>query len=96
VRLLGEDSARLAPPVRNTDDVAVKGWTVVFQGERIQADLVAAVLQADGVRVEVFGDHAYGVGINLTDARVMVPDDQAAAARELIREAGDQPSDPEV
>jgi hypothetical protein len=76
--------------------VAVKGWTTVFQGGRIQADLVAAVLQADGVRVEVFGDHAYGVGINLTDARVMVPDDQAAAARELIRQAGDQPSDPEV
>jgi Putative prokaryotic signal transducing protein len=76
--------------------VSVKGWTVVFQGGRIQADLVAAVLQADGVRVEVFGDHAYGVGINLTDARVMVPDDQAAAARELIRQAGDQPSEPEV
>jgi hypothetical protein len=76
--------------------MAVKGWTVVFQGGRIQADLVAAVLQADGLRVEVFGDHAYGVGINLTDARVMVPDDQAATARELIRQAGDQPSDPEV
>ena len=65
-------------------------------GGRIQADLVAAVLQADGVRVEVFGDHAYGVGINLTDARVMVPDDQAEVARELIRQAGDTPLDPEV
>jgi hypothetical protein len=76
--------------------VSVKGWTVVFIGGRIQADLVAAVLQADGVRVEVFGDHAYGVGINLTDARVMVPDDQAEAARKLIRQAGDTPLDPEV
>jgi hypothetical protein len=76
--------------------VSVKGWTVVFMGGRIQADLVAAVLQADGVRVEVFGDHAYGVGINLTDARVMVPDDQAEAARRLIRQAGDTPLDPEV
>jgi hypothetical protein len=76
--------------------VSVKGWTVVFIGGRIQADLVAAVLQADGVRVEVFGDHAYGVGINLTDARVMVPDDQAEAARRLIRQAGDTPLDPEV
>ena len=65
-------------------------------GGRLQADLVAAVLQADGVRVEVFGDHAYGVGINLTDARVMVPDDQAEAARRLIRQAGDTPLDPEV
>ena len=76
--------------------MSVKGWTVVFIGGRIQADLVAAVLQADGVRVEVFGDHAYGVGINLTDARVMVPDDQAEAARRLIRQAGDTPLDPEV
>ena len=76
--------------------MSVKGWTVVFMGGRIQADLVAAVLQAEGVRVEVFGDHAYGVGINLTDARVMVPDDQAEAARRLIQQAGDTPLDPEV
>ena len=72
--------------------MAVKGWSVVFRGERIQADLVAAVLQADGLRVEVFGDHAYGVGVNLTDARVMVPDEQAKTAREIIREAEHQPA----
>jgi Putative prokaryotic signal transducing protein len=76
--------------------MAVKGWQVVFRGDRIQADLLAAVLQADGVRVEVFGDNAYGVGINLTDARVMVPDEQAEAARELIRAADATPIDPEV
>ena len=78
--------------------MGVKGWSVVFRGERIQADLVAAVLQADGLRVEVFGDHAYGVGVNLTDARVMVPDEQAQAARDLIRAAEQQPAggDPEV
>ena len=80
--------------------MGVKGWQVVFRGERIQADLVAAVLQADGLRVEVFGDHAYGVGINLTDARVLVPDDQVRFARALIEQAdaaGGQPSGwPEV
>ena len=78
--------------------MGVKGWSVVFRGERIQADLVAAVLQADGLRVEVFGDHAYGVGVNLTDARVMVPDEQAIAAREIIRQAEQQPAgdEPEV
>ena len=76
--------------------MGVKGWSVVFRGERIQADLVAAVLQADGLRVEVFGDHAYGVGVNLTDARIMVPDDQAEAARNLIRQAEQTPSEPEV
>jgi threonine dehydratase len=73
----------------------VKGWTIVFRGGRIQADLVAAVLQADGLRVEVFGDHAYGVGINLTDAVIMVPDDQAETAREIIRQADEEP-EPEV
>jgi hypothetical protein len=78
--------------------VGVRGWSVVFRGERIQADLVAAVLQADGLLVEVFGDHAYGVGVNLTDARVMVPDDQAETARDLIRQAEQQPTEgePEV
>jgi Putative prokaryotic signal transducing protein len=69
---------------------------VVFRGERIQADLVAAVLQADGLRVEVFGDHAYGVGVNLTAARVMVPDEQAEAARQLILQAEETPSEPDV
>ncbi len=77
--------------------MTVKGWSVVFEGDRIQADLIAAVLQADGLRVEVFGDHAYGVGINLTPARVLVPDDQAETARELIRQAEQQaPSEPDV
>ena len=74
----------------------VKGWSIVFRGGRIQADLVAAVLQADGLRVEVFGDHAYGVGINLTDAVIMVPDDQAETAREIIRQANDLPVEPDV
>ena len=76
--------------------MGVKGWTVVWQGERIQADLIAAVLQADGLRVEVLGDHAYGVGVNLTLARVMVPDDQAESGRELIRQAEQQPAEPDV
>jgi hypothetical protein len=76
--------------------MAVKGWSVVFRGERIQADLVAAVLQADGLRVEVFGDHAYGVGVNLTDARVLVPDEQAQTARELIQQAEETRVEPEV
>lgn len=77
--------------------MSVRGWSLVFRGERIQADLVAAVLQAEGLRVEVFGDHAYGVGINLTDARVLVPDEQAETALELIRQAeAQEPAEPDV
>ena len=75
--------------------MGVKGWVVVFRGERIQADLIAAVLQANGLRVEVFGDHSYGVGINFTDAQVLVPDEQAEQARDLIREAEQEPANAE-
>jgi len=75
--------------------VGVKGWTIVFTGHRMQADLLAAVLEAQGVRVEVFGDTGYGVGIDFTDARLMVPDGEAAAARRLIREAEKAPVEPE-
>ena len=67
--------------------MGVSGWTVVYKGERFQAEIIAAALEAEGLTAEVFGDTAYGVGINLTDARLMVPDDQAATARRVIREA---------
>jgi hypothetical protein len=75
--------------------VAVKGWTVVYRGNRIQADVLAAVLEAHGIRVEVFGDTAYGVGIDFTDAQALVPDAQASAARRLIKEAETTPPDPD-
>ena len=68
--------------------MGVKGWEEVFRGERLQADLLAAVLDANGIRVEVFGDHAYSAAVNFTEARIMVPDVQAERARELIQ-AGD-------
>ena len=68
---------------------------MVFKGERFQAEIVAAALQADGLRVEVFGDNAYGVGIDLTAARLMVPDDQAETARRLIQAAQDAPASPD-
>ena len=69
------------------DGVTVKGWEVVFRGERLQADLVAAVLEANGIKVEVFGDTAYSVAVNFTEAQVLVPDDRADQARELIKQA---------
>lgn len=75
--------------------MAVKGWTVVYLGHRLQADLLAAVLEAHGIRVEVFGDTAYGMGIDFTDARALVPDEQASAARRLIKEAEKAPPEPE-
>jgi hypothetical protein len=72
--------------------MGVEGWTVVFKGERIQAEIVAASLQAEGLHPEVFGDNAYGVGIDLTEARLMVPDDEADTARRVIKNAESKPS----
>jgi aspartokinase len=67
--------------------MGVEGWQVVFRGERLQADLVAAVLDANGIPAEVFGDTAYSAAMNFTEARIMVPDAQARQAFELIRKA---------
>jgi len=75
--------------------VSVKGWTVVYRGSRIQAEIIAAALQADGLAPEVFGDSAYGVGVDLTDARLMVPDGQASHARRLIERAEQEPAEPD-
>ena len=71
--------------------MSVKGWDTVFRGERLQAELVAAVLEANGITVEVFGDTAYSVAVNFTEARVVVPAESAEAARELIKQAEAQP-----
>ncbi len=67
--------------------MTVKGWEVVFKGERLQADLVAAVLASNGIKVEVFGDTAYSVAVNLTEARVFVPEDWVEQAREVLKQA---------
>lgn len=76
--------------------MGMKGWSVVYRGERIKAEIIVAALQADGLDAEVFGDNAYGVGIDLTEARIVVPDDQAEMARKLIQEAEGQPSSEDV
>src|SRR6266851_9489681 len=74
-------------PLARMGLMGVKGWEVVFRGERLKADLIAAVLESNGIRVEVFGDHAYSAAMNFTEARIMVPDVQAERARELISAA---------
>ena len=66
--------------------MTVKGWEVVFKGERLQADLVAAVLDAHGIKVEVFGDTAYSVAVNFTEAKVFVPEDSVERAKEVLKE----------
>jgi hypothetical protein len=67
------------------------GWEVVYKGERLQADLIAAVLGANGIKVEVFGDTGYSVAMNFTEARVLVPQEAAEQARDLISKGEDAP-----
>ena len=71
--------------------MSVKGWVVVYQGERIRADILRAVLEANGLRAEVFGDNAYGVGVDLSPARLLVPEDDAETARRMIQDAESAP-----
>jgi putative signal transducing protein len=76
--------------------VGVKGWTVVYEGQRLQADIVGAALEAEGLQVVVFGDNIYGAGIDFTPARIMVPDGQATTARRLIQKAEAAASEPDA
>ena len=71
--------------------MSVKGWVVVYLGERIRADILGAVLEANGLRAEVFGDNAYGVGVDLSPARLLVPEDDAETARRMIQDAESAP-----
>ena len=52
---------------------------------------MAAVLDAHGIKVEVFGDTAYSVAVNFTEAKVFVPEDSVEQAREVLKE---RPSPP--
>ena len=75
--------------------MSVKGWTVVYRGNRFQAEIIAAALQANGLTPEVFGDNAYGVMVDFSVARLLVPDGQAATARRLIKDAEEQRPEPD-
>ncbi len=64
--------------------MSFEGWTVVFGGDRIEAEIVASALQAQGLRAEVLG------------SRVLVPDDEAKIARRFVKDAehAPEPDDP--
>ena len=67
--------------------MSVKGWAVIFKGARLQAELLQAILDAEGIRSEVMSDTAYGAAIDLTEARLLVPEEQAGHARRRVKEA---------
>lgn len=62
--------------------MSVRGWTEVYAGGRTEADLLAAMLEARGLKVEVLGERG--------PVRVFVPDAEARLARELMHKAEEQ------
>ena len=65
---------------------APEGWDEVFSGACLEADLVQAVLEANGLRPVTRRLSAEGVwsGSVFEDCRVYVPVDQLRAAREVL------------
>ena len=68
-----------------------EGWGEVFSGACVEADLVHAVLEANGLRPITRQLSAQGVwsGSVFEDCRVYVPVDQLRAAREVLAEQRD-------
>jgi len=62
----------------------VKGWTVVFEGARWEADMVMAVLEAKGIRVETLGGMGEYLATNFYDSVVYVPDPEAGQAKAVL------------
>ena len=65
----------------------MSGWEVVLEGTRLEADLATAALEAAGLEARVLSDTgAYFPGATV-DSRVLVPAEQAEAAREILRQS---------
>jgi hypothetical protein len=65
----------------------VRGWTEVFDGPRLRAEIVAAALSAAGIEVSELGGMAQYSGLDFDTCKLFVPDDQASTARELLAAA---------
>jgi hypothetical protein len=64
-----------------------KGWTEVFEGPRMKAEIVRAALSAAGFHVQELGGMPQFAELDFDVGRLFVPDDEARAARELIARA---------
>ena len=65
-----------------------EGWDEVFRGACLEADLVVAVLEANGIMPvrEQLSPTTWWSGPVMEDCRVYVTIDQAVAAREALAE----------
>ncbi|MGH7775674.1 MAG: putative signal transducing protein [Candidatus Dormibacterales bacterium] len=64
----------------------MNGWEVVLEGTKLEADLAGAALEAAGIDARVLSDSGTYFPGAAADSRVLVPTEQAAAAREIIRQ----------
>jgi hypothetical protein len=74
-------------------EARLASWTTVYWGPVVEADVVVAALRAAGLPAElVFQSSMAGAGLGPgpTDSRVVVPDDYARRAAELIARADRQ------
>ena len=62
------------------------GWSEVYSGACVQADVLQAVLEANGLRavVDKLSPQAWWSGSVLEDCRVYVPSVDAERAREIL------------
>ncbi len=65
-----------------------EGWEEVFRGACLEADLVVAVLEANGIVPvrQQLSPYGWWSGPVIEDCRVYVPIDQATAAHEALAE----------
>ena len=62
-------------------------WAQVFEGSRLQCDLVAGVLESNGIEAVTPAASAEWVGAVFENSAVWVRIDEARRAREIIAEA---------
>jgi hypothetical protein len=65
-----------------------EGWEEVFKGPCLEADLVRAVLEANGLKPvrQQLSPQVWWAGSVMEDCRVYVPVDELDAAREALAE----------
>ena len=67
----------------------MNGWTEVFEGPRLKAEIVASALASAGIEVSELGGITPYSGLSVDSCKLFVPDDQAGSARDLIEAAED-------
>jgi hypothetical protein len=63
-----------------------EGWTQVFQGPRVRADVLVAVLEIEGLHpvCQQFSPDTWWSGPVLEDVRIYVPESEAEQARTIV------------